>query len=153
MQNDQNPLAYLTPQNLEIMYPDICNRIKPYIDDISMQLRNQNVSEEMIESIIQDISTRCGFTTTPHSNACPLNSACPADNNNDFNTEAVAVQRNMNFGNRNFRNPRYPNYPQRRRYPRYPTFPIYPTYPVFPVYPSSPEDIIRIMLLRQLFGY
>ena len=174
MQTNTNPFENLSNQDLERMYPELYQKISPYIEDIAKQLRNQKIDENMLESIIRDIMENSGLSARPNipstpgipsapsipsvpsspGGTCALNGTCPADiMYDDFDEmEAIDVQRPMNFGNfhggyprRQYQNPYNRN---RRRYPSYPIYPVYPQY-----YNIYPQDLIRILLFRQLFGY
>lgn len=168
MQNNTNPLEGLSNQDLERMYPELYQKLKPYIEDIASQLRNQTIDQNMIDSIIQEILRNSGLSTAPGTpsmpstpsvpgtpgGTCAPDGTCPTDiMYDDFDDmDAVQVQRWMNYGNINRGYPRsqysYPNYNRRRRYPTYPVYPIYPQYSNV-----NPQDLVRILLLRQLFGY
>ena len=144
MPTNTNPLDNLSNEDLSRMYPDLYKKLKPYIDDTANKVRNRELDQNMIQSIIDDILTRSGVSDEMYE---------PDQSMETFDT--IAVQRPMNFGNMFNRNQR--NQYQHQDYNRRRTYPIYPRYPVYPVYPInyglSPQELARLLLLRQLGGY
>lgn len=168
MQMNTRPLEDLSNQDLERMYPELYQRLKPYIEDIGNQLRNQKIDEGMLQSIIQDILRQSGTSPTPYiapptPNSAPpapssprgtcTSGSCPADIMDDdyYDADVMEVQLPMNFGNNYGRYPGNQNPYYNRRRNRYPVYPVYPIYPMN--YNVNPQELVRILLLRQLFGY
>lgn len=125
MMNNQNQMQNITDQNLENMFPDLYQKMKPHIDEIANQLKNQQITENMIDAIVDEILRRSGIADLEGY----------MDEDMEEMEDTLAVQRYMNYG----RNPRQNQYPynRRRRYPRY--------------YNPSLQDLIRLMLMRQLW--
>ena len=148
MPNNTNTSDNNFNQDLETMYPDIYKKVKPYIDEIVSRYGDGQLSQSMIESMVQDILQRSGLSGY-------------AASDESYESEAIPTQGFMNYGNffGGLGNPQnqYPNHDndrRRRRYPMYPVYPIYPTYPIYPRYPGlSPQELVRILLLQRLFGY
>lgn len=90
----------LTDQNLQELFPDLYNTIKPHIDQIAAELKKQEVTDSMIDSIVQEILLESGMTS-------------PETAQQNTMEPTLAPIYDMGYG-------RYPNpYFRRRRYPRY----------------------------------
>lgn len=132
--NDNNPfsLQNISDRNLQQMYPDLYNMILPYVERYADQMENGEISEEMIDSIVEDIMRRSGMSEDE-------------DMDMEEEEENVPAQLDLGYGGYFSRYPMPgPNpYPRRRRrrrrYPRY--------------YISPMEDLIRLILLQQLGRY
>lgn len=141
MNNSMIPMDNFSNVNPERQYPELYNQVKPYIDDAVRRFRSGEYDEGMLESIIQDILERSGlaqYMTPP-----------PADE------EAIPAQRIMPYGrrNQNWGQGWGWNAPWRRH--RRPMRPWYPTYPYQQGYfwgGFSPQDFVRLLLIRRLWG-
>lgn len=148
----------LDNHNMDSMYSELYYKIKPYIDSIADKLKNTEVDEDMIDSIVTEILKRVGISNnTMDNNSCPMG-MCPNDmdmlfdfddfiefnNFDDFDDNDVLPVIRYAGSNRPRR--RRPRQTRRRRPP------VFPMYPVYPFYPNSPEDFVRWLLWREIWG-
>lgn len=112
-------------QYLEQMFPDLHERLSPFIGEITEFLHNGQLSEEMTSSLANDIIEKISVSSLPQG----MPRAIP--------TQAPVRERNR---------PRPMPFPP--PYPYYPPF----GYPVYR-YDLSVEDLLRIMLLQRLGLY
>ena len=143
MPNNTNPFENLSNQNIEALYPELYHKLKPHIDEIAYQLRNQRIDENVIEVVVEDILKRSGLYEY-------LDNICEMyDNDNDYIDSSVAV-RSRGFGDI-FRLPKssdaQPRY-QRRGNQGDNLF--YYKNPYFQGYPSSPADFARLLFQQRL---
>lgn len=130
MQN-QPPLQNMSDQNMQDMYPDLYKMIAPYVQKYAEQLQGKNITDDMIDSIVEEIMMDNGMSD---------------EDEYDMQIEAensIATQFPIGYGNP-YPSPRpYPYQTHRRRRHR-----RYPRYYVSPL-----DDLFRLILLQQLGGY
>lgn len=139
----------LSGMNIQNLYPELYNQLKPYIDDAVRRFQSGQIDQNMLESIVEDILISSGL------------SQYMTDVSEE--EEAVVPAQRM-FGGFGFGNPnqfrRRPGGPFRPPGPPRPRPPIYP-YPVYPPVPCpgcgwgppiTPRNLVRLLLLQQLFG-
>lgn len=59
--NSQNLKNEMMVQNLQEMFPNLYDKIKPHIDEIAKELGNEGISADVIDSIIQEIMNSSGL--------------------------------------------------------------------------------------------
>lgn len=125
--------------NIEKLYPDIYEKVKPYIDDILSRLDKNEIDEETFEQIVRDILIRSGLWGMMQPYSMPSSTI----------QDSLPVQLNFDpFGGywgQGFGMPWWWNNNRRRR--RWP-----PYYPPCRNCRLTPEDIIRILLIQRLWG-
>jgi len=158
MQNSGNDLEN---QGMSSMYSDLYNRVKPYIDNMADRLKGIELDDDMIDSIVFEILERVGLSQNAiNSMDFTDNDLYPMQMNpndmdmmfdnfgefNDFDdVDVLPAMRVMGPNRRRHRNPR-------RQYPcRHGCRPH--GFPVFPMFPNSPEDFVRWLLWRQIWGF
>jgi len=145
-------------QGMNSMYSELYNKIKPYINSIADRLRNAEVDDEMMDSIVLEILERIGMPQNSmnmmdsmDNNLCPMG-ICPNDMDmmfddfDDFDDDDVIPAIRMMGSNRQRRRRPRQQHPRRRRPSNFPIFPVYP------ISPNSPEDFVRWLLWREVWG-
>ncbi len=115
----------ISEENMQEMFPELYPQLKPHIEHIAQLLQNQELTDSQIDAIVEEILKNSSMPNAVEPLQEPMETT-------------IATQPNHW---RNYQPHPYPNpYYRRRRYPRY-------------YYDLSLQDLVRIMLLQELWRY